>query len=345
MRVRYYKEETKIKIETLDDLWYIKSVLDVGDEIRGVSYRRVKDETKARSDKGERVRVYLGIILENIMFHRHARSLRLTGPIIESSDPQISKGSYHTIEVKVHDTISVRKVWKRWQLDRLKEAEESSQEGLVLLVSIEEGEAEFAVLRRFGVDYTLTIATTISGKEEEKDYLSTTREFYADVARKIIETRAREGITSTILCGPGFAKEKVLKILNEKRIKDLFVEPSGCGGRPGIQEVLKRGAVEKVLGENKAAVETRLVEEVFSRIAKDSPAIYGSVEVQNAAKIGAVETLLLTYTYLQKHNPDRLIETVKQHRGEVHVVSPDHDAGERLDAIGGIAALLRFPVS
>ncbi|MFQ5801209.1 MAG: mRNA surveillance protein Pelota, partial [Candidatus Hydrothermarchaeales archaeon] len=118
-----------------------------------------------------------------------------------------------------------------------------------------------------------------------------------------------------------------------------------CGGRAGIQEILKRGAVEKAVEESRVAIETRLVEELFTRISKESLASYGKKEVDEAANFGAVETLLVTYTFLQKHNPDRLMERVKKQRGEIMVVSPEHDAGERLDAIGGVAALLRFPVS
>jgi protein pelota len=165
------------------------------------------------------------------------------------------------------------------------------------------------------------------------------------VASKIEEMKGKEGVSAVIICGPGFAKEKVFEKLNAKRIEGIYLEPAGCGGRAAIQEVLKRGAVEKITEESRVAVETRLVEELFSRIAVSGPAAYGPREVEQAAKMGAVDSLLVTYTFLQKHHPDKLLEKVKHGRGEVHVVSPEHDAGERLDAIGGVAALLRFPIA
>lgn len=345
MKVRHFKEESKIKIEELDDLWYLKSVLERGDEVSGSSYRRLKDETKTRADKGQRIRVFLGVRLEDMEFHEHAKTLRVTGPLTHSRDPNVTLGSYHTLEIGVGDTVTVKKQWKRWQLDRLKEAVKSSRTGLVLIVSVEEGEADFGVLRRFGIDYTVRITKTIEGKELEDRHTASAGDFYSTVSKKIIETVKKEDVNAVILCGPGFAKEKVLGLLKDGKMEGVFIEPSGCGGRPGIQEVLKRGAVEKIAEESKVSQETRLVEELFGRIVKEDRAAYGPGEVEKAANLGAVDVLLVTYTYLQKHNPDRLIESVKRQRGEIIVVSPEHDAGERLNAIGGVAALLRFPIS
>ncbi len=122
------------------------------------------------------------------------------------------------------------------------------------------------------------------------------------------------------------------------------MESAGCGGRPGIQEVLKRGALERIAQDARVGVETRLVEELFRGISKETLASYGIKEVERAAEIGAVKDLLVTYTFLQKYSPDRLLESVKKRGGRVMVISPEHEAGERLDAIGGIGALLRFPV-
>ncbi len=345
MKVRHFKEESKIKIEELDDLWYLKSVLERGDEVSGSSYRRIKDETKTRADKGQRIRVFLGVRLEDMEFHEHAKTLRVTGPLTHSRDPNVALGSYHTLEIAVGDTVTVKKQWRRWQLDRLREAVKNSKVGLVLIVSVEEGEADFGVLRRFGIDYTVRITKTIEGKELEEGYTASTIDFYDMVSKKITEFMKKEGVSAVIICGPGFAKEKVLALLKDGKVEGVFLEPSGCGGRAGIQEVLKRGAVEKIVEESKVSLETRLVEELFGRIAKEDRAAYGPGEVEKAAGLGAVEKLLVTYTYLQRHNPDHLIESVKRQRGEILVVSPEHDAGERLNAIGGVAALLRFPIT
>jgi protein pelota len=345
MKVRHFKEESKLKVEELDDLWYIKSVLEKGDEISGVSYRRIKDETKSRADKGQRIRVFLGVRQEDSEFHEHSKTLRITGPLSHSSDPHVTLGSFHTLEVGIGDSITVKKTWKKWQLERLNEAVKSSKVGIVLIVSVEDGEADFAVLRRFGIDYAFRITATVAGKEMEDLYTASVKDFYDSVSRKIEDMKNKEGVSAVIICGPGFSKEKIFERLKSKKLESVYLEPAGCGGRAGIQEVLKRGAVEKIVEESRVSIETRKVEELFSRISKNEPASYGAKEVENATNLGSVETLLVTYTFLQKHNPEGLLEKVKRQRGEILVVSPDHDAGERLDAISGIGALLRFPIS
>ena len=221
MRVRHFKEETKIQIEDLDDLWYLKSVLEKGDEVRGSSYRRLKDESKVRADKGERVRVQLGIRLEDSLFHESSKMLRATGRIIHSSDPDVTLGSYHTLEVEVGDTVAIKKEWKEWQRDRLKEAEKTSKVGLVLIVSVEEGEADFAILRRYGIDYAFRITKTITGKEIEEGYNVSTGSFYDAVAGKIGEMKKKEDLYAVILCGPGFAKDKVYERLKSGKVSGV----------------------------------------------------------------------------------------------------------------------------
>ncbi len=344
MKVQHFKEESKLRAVDLDDLWIIKSLLEKDDQVFGVSYRRLKDESKTRADKSELIRVYLGVKLESSEFHRHAEMLRLTGPLIHSSDPNVALGSYHTLEVGVGDTITVKKKWRKWQLERLKEAEKAASAGIVLIVSVEEGEADFAILRRYGIDHAFRITKTISGKREAESYAATSKDFYEDVSGKIDDLKKKEEVSAVIVCGPGFAKEKIMERLKNRGVGNVYLESAGCAGRPGIQEVLKKGAVEKIVEDSRVALETRLVEEVFSRIGKNGPAAYGKEEVEHSVNLGAIETLLITYGYLQKYSPDELIESVKRQRGEVMVISPEHEAGERLDSIGGVAAILRFPI-
>jgi protein pelota len=41
---------------------------------------------------------------------------------------------------------------------------------------------------------------------------------------------------------------------------------------------------------------------------------------------------------------EELMRVVEQHRGSIAVISTEHEAGAKLLALGGIAALLRFPI-
>jgi protein pelota len=353
MRILYHNlKEGKIKVqpETLDDLWYLKTLIKEGDLVSGRSYRRVRDEEKLRADKGVRVPVFLEIRVENTELAKYINRLRVTGTIEHGPEDLITLGAFHTIEVEPNDAITiVKEKWRRWELERLREAEKAGITPLVLIACLEEGEAEFVMVRRYGLDFVARVTTTIPGKRVVREHEASLRQFYTEVSGKIEEVLEKEDIRAIVICGPGFAKDNLLAYLKEKhpRIAGIcYVESTGTGGRAGIQEVLKRGVIERIVKESRVSLETKLVEQLFVEIGKDSGlATYGIEEVKKAIEYGAVEKLLITDALLRVfEGSDRLIEKTRQMRGKAIVVSTEHEAGERLQWVGGIAALLRFKV-
>jgi len=346
-------KDGKIKLmpESLDDLWYLKGVISKGDLLSGKGVRRVRDEERLRADKGVRKRVFLEIRVENIEFHPSITRLRVTGKIIHGPEDLISMGSYHTLEMTPGEAFTITKEkWHDWELDRLKEAEKASKTPLIMIVAVEEGEAEFGVIRRYGINYPLRVTSSIPGKGSEKDYDSTMGRFYADLAGKLEEIVKRDGIEAAIICGPGFTKENFLSYLREKApeiASQCYLEGAGAGGKSGIQEVIKRGVVDRIVKENRVSMETRLVEEVFKAVGRNTGmATYGYKEVDKTIDLGAVDKLLISEAMLREnHVVEELMAKTKKKKGEVIIVSTEHEAGERLLALGGIAALLRFSIA
>jgi len=340
----------KLKPESLDDLWYLKGIIADGDLVKGKGYRRIRDDEKLRPDKGERVPVTLELEVEGVEFHPYIHKLRLAGKITGAPDDVVSMGSHHTLEVQPGEILTIKKVWRDWHLERLREAEKASKTPLVLIVCIEEGEADFAIVRRYGLDFISRIATTIAGKREAKEHEATAKEFYKDVAEKVAEAQKKDSIEGVIIAGPGFAKETLMDVLKND-YPDVaavsILESIGSGGKTGIHEVIKRGAVERVAKESRISLETKMVEKVFEGIAKDSGlAEYGIEDVKKGIEFGAVEKLLVCDSQLKKDSGiDKILRDVKKGGGEVIIVSTEHEAGERLDSMGGIAAILRFRVS
>ncbi len=345
-------KEGKIKLrpENPDDLWYMKSIICEGDLVSGRSYRRIKDEEKKRADKGVRVPISLDLRVESTDFARYIMRLRVTGKIEKGPEDLISMGSFHTIEIKPNDTLTITKEkWKGWELDRLKEAEKAGKTPLVLVVCVEDGDAEFAIIRRYGVDFVVRVSVNVSGKRVVKEHETTMKEFLGEVTKKIEGVLKTEEIHATLICGPGFVKENLLAHIKEKHpliAKHCNIEGVGTGGRPGIQEALKRGIVERIVSDSRVSFETGLFEKLLEEISKSSGlAAYGLDEVKKALKYGAVEKLLISDEFLRSYEgSDRLIENVKGKRGEAVIISMEHEAGEMLQKLGGIGAILRFPI-
>jgi protein pelota len=68
-------------------------------------------------------------------------------------------------------------------------------------------------------------------------------------------------------------------------------------------------------------------------------------EVQNAAESGAVEELMVIDNLLRKEDVEKIMNLVENLRGKVMVVSSEHEGGKQLTALGGMAALLRYPLT
>jgi protein pelota len=153
----------------------------------------------------------------------------------------------------------------------------------------------------------------------------------------------------------GFVKNDFAKFLADeasgmsKSVVD--VKSVNNGGTAGIYEALRSGVLLKAAKQLRIVDEAEVMEEVMKRLGKGEGTVtYGLEAVENAVKMAAVEKLVLADTMLrdatdeQRLQLEALMREVEQHRSSVTVVSTEHEAGAKLLALGGIVALLRFPV-
>jgi protein pelota len=110
----------------------------------------------------------------------------------------------------------------------------------------------------------------------------------------------------------------------------------------GVSELMKSGVGGKMLEQSRVAKETRLMEELFAEIGKSGMFSYGDESVKAAAEAGAIRTLLVLDKKLRTPEIDKLLLKVESAKGEFVIVSSLHEAGRRLESLGGVAALLRY---
>ncbi len=335
--------------QTLDDLWHLSHIVEVGDNASSKTTRRIQDNTgdKLRSDRGVKKTFYLGLDIENISFHLFTGKLRLTGIITRGPEDLIPLGSHHTLEVKLNTPITIKKdKWPKWAIKRLNQAIESSKKLAALIVVLEDDTATIGLMRQFGIEYYGPIKGNVSGKRIlDKNRQKNIVQFY----EKVIESIDKfDYIQNIIIAGPGFVKNDFYDYIKEKH-KDLakmaIVESTGSGGRVGISEVLKKGTVEKLTSENRVALEMMAINNLLSEIGKNSSKIaYGLKETKNAINMGAVSELLILDTKVAGENMSDLMDMVENMKGEVLVISSEHEGGKQLESLGGMAAILRYDV-
>lgn len=90
------------------------------------------------------------------------------------------------------------------------------------------------------------------------------------------------------------------------------------------------------------------VDEVFNRLGMGNELVsVGIDEVRKALEFGAVDTLIvLDETYKERGGEMReLVSMVLRTRASLVIIPSSTEGGEKLRSIGGVAALLRFPIS
>ena len=336
--------EIKLLPQTLDDIWHLSNIILKGDLVRAMTFRTDEQTSdKIRTKKSTKKRMKLGIRVEEVKFHEFSDRLRIHGIIEEG--PQ-DKGSYHTFNVTADDTDAITIVkteWKSYELQRLQEAVQQTKQSLVVFVSLDDETATIAVLRQSGVQWIADIESHRPGKMYESEY--TEKEYFGEIISLIKHNKP--DTAPLIVVGPGFTKDRFIKYGKSSApelFKLCFNSATGNAGMNGVQEAMKSGVIEHIAKENRVVFETRLVEKLFTEIKKDGLACYGQKEVKEALESGAVEHLLVADTFVRSEMGNEFVKLAQSHQSKFTLINTMHDAGKKLDGIGGIAGLLRYKI-
>ena len=344
------KGEVKMLTQNLDDLWYLSNIIDPYDIVEGKTFRKIKsqfDDQKSR--ESTKKSVFLRINAEKIEFSKYTNVLRVSGIIIGAPE-DIPLGEYHTFNIDDNTAISITKErWLKYQLDRLKEAC-SEQKSSVLICILDREEAFFALLKKYGYE----ILTHIKGDVKKKVDENIKKEnFYHTIINKLSEYVERHKIKQVVLASPAFWKEDLFKEIKDEKIKSMTILAT-CSSvmKNAIEEVIKRPEMKESLSRERSAKEINKVEELFTEISKDNLAVYGLNETKKACDLGAVKDLLVTDSLIMKSRNENfyitvenIMKSVDNTKGEINIISSDHEGGKKLDGLGGIGAILRFKLN
>jgi len=333
----------KLKVDNADDLWHLSHIIENGDVLYGKTYRKeMKKNDKLRSEKLERVPLNLEIKTEKIEFSKDVMRLRVTGVITQGEEA----GSYHTFNIEDNSIITITKSWRNHQLERIERAVKDTLTPKVLIVCIEEGDSDFGVITQYGVDFPLSVSKSIAGKHEVSSRDKDKREFFGETAIKIIEFIDKYNLKNIIVAGPGFYKDEFMNYIKEFQpgiSANILTENVSTGGRAGVYECIKRGMVEKAQKDLRVSLETNVVETLFQAILKNE-GVYGLKAIEKALEYGAIDKILIVDKLLKNTEFEVITEKSRDQRATIYVISSEHDAGKKLEGIGGIGATLRFKI-
>lgn len=348
--LHFQKNDAKVIVETLDDLWHLSNVIDFGDHVEGRTFRKIKlGGSEDRTQKIVKKPVFLSIAVEKVEFHKYSDILRVSGKVLEGKD-DIPKGSYHTLNVEEGTTITIIKPeWFRYQRQKLEEASKEKKPDTLICVFDRE-EAYIALMKKYGFEIIAELKGTVAKKADVQQPI---KNFYAEIIHSLQEYVGRYDINNIILASPAFWKDELMKHLKDEDLKKriVFATCSSCD-KSAINEVLKRPEVQTVLQQDKISSEIMVVEELLSEISKQGAATYGIDETETAANAGAVKSLLVTDHLIQKTRQEATFKRINtimkiadRTESKIFIISSEHDGGRKLDGLGGIGAILRYKMN
>lgn len=335
--------DVKIRVSSYDDLWHLYHVIVKGDYVSGKTARSIK-----HGDKLVKKTVFLKIEVEKVELHEHSNTLRALGKIIEG--PEEVPRTHHTFELGLGTRVTIQKErWKKYEINRLKEAVKASKRARLLICVFESGKANFGVLRDYGIqmlgDYTLTIP----GKRKEvlKEREKIKEQFFKELNKNLLALAEVHNVKRILLGANSFDIDKFLDVNKNSKIKEMLITTNvSTTDVTGINELIRSKKIEKIIEENRVAKETKKIEKFIEELAKNGLIIYGINEVKQAVNMNAVKELLVTDKLIRekKENVEPIIEKVEKQKGQIMIVSTNHNAGKKLHNFGGIAGFLRYRI-
>jgi protein pelota len=329
------------------------NVIYKGDEVYAYSSRAIKsDQEYSRPKGGERFSAFMGVTVESVSWDKFLGKLRVHGLICHAPEI-IPPSAHHTLNISLNKPVTiVKKEWPKHIVDRLMRASETEKSLLILAID-DEGFA-IAETKQYGVEMKVEEYVKLPGKLEAEKRSAVMKDYFNRALNSLSQLWASQH-NLIVIVGVGFVKSDFAKYVADnagdlaKAVVD--VKSVNNGGVSGIYEALRSGVLLRAAAQLRIVDETETMEEVMKRLGKSEATVtYGLCEVENAVQTGAVEKLVIADTMLrdseeeQRLHLEALMRSVEQRRGGVTVVSTEHEAGAKLLALGGIAALLRFPI-
>jgi len=329
--------EIRMRVDDLDDLWHLANLIDVGDHVRALTERREEKKTDRPDEKrGEKKRMLLTIEVESVEFQEFADRIRVLGTITEG--PQ-DLGKHHSINLEPGDDLTVIKgEWRKHHIDRLKRARTRRGTGPVF-VALDSDEATIVETREYGLREVTTIVAAGRGKREAGDEGTGRATYHGEILRAL--RGGGHDKRTLVVLGPGFEREHLSSFLHENGLK-AHVLSSAHTGLTGVHEVMKRGLGGGVVKELRVSEETRLVERMMEEISKNGKVSYGRDQVRAALDRGAGKEFIIVETLVRHADAEKMLLAAERTGCDVHVISVFHEAGRRLQRMGGVALFTRY---
>ena len=333
--------------EESDDLLTLRRIIKIGDRITANTTRVIKQgKDFARPDRGERVKIKIAINVEKISLDNVLDKLRVQGTIIESNNESVPHGSHHSILIQINEGITISK--KVWSSIEKKLVKSNTKHSGFILIAIDTSDCGIAKLNGTHLQIMPNLYSGSSGKRYKTNFKI--EKFFEDIT-KAISTIIRDG-DSIVIFGPGETRKKFGNYIQKRQLGQKhslqIVEGIDSGGEDGIYTFTKSNIMKDIMSDSKLAKVSSIIDKVMLLANKKSRKFsMGYEETKKANEFGAIDSLVFSDKIIQEIDEQEIIDFLNDAESKgVKLFSIDSttDLGLRVNGLGGIIALLRFPV-
>jgi protein pelota len=341
-----------------DDLFTLRRTIQNGDYVVGDTTRVIKRiKEYGRPDRGERVKVNISLKVENTALYDSVDRLRITGIITNTDNELVSRGSHHSMTVRIEDTIMIEKD-RKWHDNEVNILSRSGNTEDFILVAIDTQEAAVAKVSGTHLQLIPNIYSGQSGKryQTSKKNNPDIEGYFADVSRtiqSIVDNDDATNASRAIIFGPGETKRRLYNFLDTgknriEKAKLTLVDGVDVAGEDGIYVFLRSPALKEAMSSSKLAAVSSILDDVLRLVHKgELKYAMGMQEVTYATSIKNIECLVFSDAIFKTSDEDsvlKVINSAENYGGKIYAVDSSTDIGLRVSSLGGIVALLRYSI-
>jgi protein pelota len=326
----------KLAVDDSEDLWLLRLIIMPGDNVKGTSTRKVKVTEK------DAVKKTYSFELEVEKTEFTGDTLRILGIILNEID-DVPKGSHQSIALSPGDVFTLTKEWNGYYEKRVEDALNRSKAKAIIILFDRDSALFFESGAR------LKKLLEIKGESQKKQYDSVSSNFMRQVAEQASKVSKESPI---IFCAPGFFLDEIKKELSSfpELSNTAFIAVSDVS-ESSLKEIINRKEIGRFIASSQSLNEIRVMQDLLSSISKGSKASYGMKEVSSSISAGAAEKLIISSKLIEKylekdefHIIDQLMRDALASRADIMIVENHEESRRQLDALGGIAAILRYDI-
>lgn len=334
------KEKTiKFVAQRLEDLWTIKTITNVGDNISGTTYRRQKDEETSTS---VRKPVFVSLDVEKFDYSDQHNTLRYTGKITFSKPKELAPlGEYHTVEIELNNVYTLKK--KQLFMHEIELLKRKTTDASVILVALDLEKSYLFNIKDVGFSEIAVVESNISGKRYKTD---TKKEDYFKEIYEIITNTSNNQI---IVAGPGHTKSQLSSYLKEKNtsFKILEVNLQNITNN-SVYELFTKKEVSRFFEKSIIYKENKIIEEFKKNLGQNNGlSAYGIKDITKLVSLGACKEILISEK-LWREKLDEIQEVIllaEKQNSLIFVVDNKHEEIiKAINSFGEVIANLRYKI-